>query len=137
MVIPEQSHAPASTGAFFGARTVIRNFADGDIVTSGEYFLTGKDATAQAVTRRLKLFLGEYFLNVSDGTPWFQQILGKTSRDIAAANIKSRILGTTGVVALAAFEFDFDARTRKITVNASIIDENNEALEYAFSEELI
>lgn len=116
---------------------MIRNFADGDIVTSGDHFLTGKDATAQAITRRLKLFMGEYFLNTSDGTPWFQSILGKTSRDIAIASIKERILGTDGVIALSSFDFDFDAKTRVITVNTTIIDENNEALEYAFSEELI
>jgi hypothetical protein len=116
---------------------VIRHFTEGDIVTSGDHFLTGKEATAQAITRRLKLFLGEYFLNISEGTPWFQEILGKSSRDMAAANIKSRILDTDGVVALGAFSFDFDAKTRMITVNASVIDKNNEALEYAFNEEVI
>ncbi|ELY4455915.1 hypothetical protein SMZ63_002480 [Cronobacter sakazakii] len=28
-------------------------------------------------------FLGEYFLDATDGTSWFQSILGKSSRDIA------------------------------------------------------
>ncbi len=115
---------------------MIRNFVGGDIVTSGKHFATGKEATRQAVICHLRLFLGEYFLDAIRGTPWFQSILGKTSRDIAEANIKQRIVSTPGVLGLSRFEITNDAKSRKITVFASLIDINNEQFDFLFDEEL-
>ena len=40
---------------------MIRNFVNGDIVTSGTHFAKGKEATRQAVIRHLRLFLGNTF----------------------------------------------------------------------------
>ncbi|MCC8385329.1 hypothetical protein GPY51_22030 [Photorhabdus laumondii subsp. laumondii] len=116
---------------------MIRNFTDGDIVTHGTQFATSKEATKQAIIRRLRLFLGEYFLNVTEGTPWFQSILGKTSLDIAAASVKERIITAPGVLGLTKFEFKTDMQTRKITIYASLIDINNEQFEFLFNEELV
>lgn len=114
---------------------MIRNFSDGDIVTSGDHFVTGKEETRQACISRLRLFLGEYFLDATDGTPWFQAILGKASRDIAEANIKQRILGTRGVIAINSFEMTSDTRRRKFTVVATLTDINNEQFEFLFEKE--
>jgi hypothetical protein len=119
-----------------GGNSVIRNFTDGDIVTSGDHFVTGKTETQQACICRLRLFLGEYFLDATDGTPWFQSILGKTARDIAEANIKQRILSTRGVMALNTFEMDSDTKKRKFTVSATLTDINNEQFEFLFEKEL-
>lgn len=116
---------------------MIRNFVDGDIVTHGDHFATGKEATRQGIIRRLRLFLGEYFLDSTEGTPWFQNILGKTQADIAAASIKQRILTAPGVVGISRFEFDIDQKSRKITVFASLVDVNNEQFELFFKEEII
>lgn len=115
---------------------MIRNFANGDIVTSGDLFVTGKEETRQACICRLRLFLGEYFLDATDGTPWFQSILGKTSRDIAEANIKQRILSTKGVMALNTFDMDSDTKNRKFTVTATITDINNEQFEFLYEKDL-
>lgn len=116
---------------------MIRNFIDGDIVTSGVHFVRGKTATQQAIIRRLRLFLGEYFLNGTDGTPWFQRILGKNNPDVAEANIKERILNTKGVISISHFEFDFSPKTRVITIHAKILDVNNEQFDFIFREEII
>lgn len=116
---------------------MIRNFQDGDIVTSGDHFLTGKSATQQAILRRLRLFLGEYFLDGTEGTPWFQAILGKVPAAVAEANIKQRIIDTPDVVSLAAFEFSVDVRIRKISIAASIIDINNEQFEFLFNGDVV
>lgn len=128
---------PGIAGAFLWALIMIRNFIDGDIVTHGEHFATGKEATRQGIIRRLRLFLGEYFLNAAEGTPWFQSILGKTQADIAAASIKQRILTAPGVIGLTRFEFNIDQTTRKITIYASLVDINNEQFELLFDEEII
>ncbi|AUH00846.1 hypothetical protein CWC46_14130 [Prodigiosinella confusarubida] len=116
---------------------MIRNFADGDIVTHDEHFVTGKEATRQGIIRRLRLFFSEYFLDATEGTQWFQSVLGKTQTDIAAANIKQRILTSPGVVGITRFEFNIDQPTRKITIYAALMDINNEQFELLFDEEII
>ena len=94
----------------------------GDIVTSGDQFISGVEEIAQTVKTRLRLFLGEYFRDVTDGTPWWESILGKDGTlSSKEAIIKSRILRTDGVVRLVSFSTDFDINTRVYTVNAGIL----------------
>lgn len=115
---------------------MIRHF-NSDIITNGEQFVMGKKETAQIVLHRLRLFLGEFFLDKSVGTPWFQSILGKIPQSVAEINIKRQILSTPTVVSLTEFNFSIDAKTRIITISASLIDINNEQVEVLFSEELV
>ncbi|CUR48502.1 Phage protein [Alloalcanivorax xenomutans] len=115
---------------------MIRAFENGDIVTSGNQFLDGKEATGQGIVHRLRTFLGEYFLDVSDGTPWFQSILGKTPDGIAEAAIKQRILSAPDVVNITAFRFERDGTQRRISVDADVIDVNNEQVRVLLQEDL-
>lgn len=118
---------------------MIRSFEDGDIVTAKHegQFKEGKEATAQGLKHRLRMFLGEYFLDISDGTPWFQSVLGKAPQDIAEVNIKERILSAPDVVGLTGFDFETDSNERSITIKSEVLDVNNEQLQFLFSEELI
>lgn len=94
----------------------------GDIVTSEIQFTTGQDEIAQTCQTRLRLFLGEYFRDITDGTPWFQSILGKgESLDAIEAILRTRIAQTKGVIQLAAFSMDYDLDTRKLAVEASVL----------------
>ncbi|WP_288080604.1 hypothetical protein [Pseudomonas sp.] len=94
----------------------------GDIVTRGEQFIGSREEIAQTVLTRLRLFLGEYFRDIRDGTPWYEQILGKfTSLDAAEAALRNRIANTPGVVRLTSFSTDFDLDTRKYSVTAGIL----------------
>jgi hypothetical protein len=96
--------------------------ADGDITTSGTQFTTGVNEIAQTVATRLRLFLGEYFRDVTDGTPWWESILGKNGTlSSKEAAIKSRIIRTDGVVRLTSFSTDFNINTRVYTVTAGIL----------------
>lgn len=53
------------------------------------------ETVGQAISTRLKLWAGEYFLDVTEGTPYLQDILGKFGNyDL---EIQSRILDTPGV----------------------------------------
>lgn len=65
-------------------------------------FLSNSPATvAQAVQTRLLLWRGEWFLDVTDGTPYMQDILGHgTNYDL---EIQDRILGTTGVLEITSY----------------------------------
>lgn len=94
----------------------------GDIVTSGKQFTDSVEEIAQTVKTRLRLFLGEYFRDVTDGVPWWESILGKEGTlSSKEAIIKSRILRTDGVIRLVSFSTDFDINTRIYTVNAGIL----------------
>ena len=42
----------------------VRRLIDGDIATSGVIWLYDRDAVAQTISTRLKLFLGEYFRDI-------------------------------------------------------------------------
>jgi len=94
----------------------------GDIVTSGRQFTGGVEEVAQTVKTRLRLYLGEYFRDINDGTPWWESILGKEGTlSSKEAAIKNRIVRTDGVVRLVSFSTDFDINTRVYTVNAGIL----------------
>jgi hypothetical protein len=65
-----------------------------------DFWINQPEGVAQKVQTRLLLFLGEWFLDQTVGTPWFQQIIGyntTANRDVA---IRTVILQTNGVVAL-------------------------------------
>ncbi|WP_432783736.1 hypothetical protein QZH45_09750 [Pseudomonas corrugata] len=104
--------------------TVRRLDENGDIVTRGQQFLSGKEEIAQTVLTRLRLFLGEYFRDITDGTPWYEQILGKfTNLSAAEAALRARIANTPGVIRLTSFSADFDITTRRYSVTAGILTE--------------
>lgn len=96
--------------------------SNGDITTSGRQFTTEVEEVAQTVQTRLRLYLGEYFRDVTDGTPWWESILGKQGTlSSKEAIIKNRIVRTEGVTKLIEFKTDFDINTRAYTVTAGIL----------------
>lgn len=84
------------------------------------FLVNTPDAVAQAVRTRLLLLQGEWFLDVTEGTPYATQILGagtQATRDVAVQN---RILGTQGVSAITAYSSSVDPKTRRFSVSATI-----------------
>lgn len=101
--------------------TVRRLESDGDIATSGTQFIAEAKEIAQTIETRLRLFLGEYFRDILDGTPWFEQILGKGQPlEIKEAIIRRRIAQSDGVLSIFKFDTDFDLDTRKYTVSTGV-----------------
>lgn len=101
---------------------------NGDIVTRGVMWNYDKEAVAQNISTRLKLFLGEYFRDITDGVPWFEKengtegILGKGySLAEVESILKNRIARTDGVLKLLEFKIDFNATTRKMIVSAFVL----------------
>lgn len=97
---------------------------NGDIYTSGELFIYDRGCVAQTIQTRLKLFLGEYFRDINDGTPWFQSILGKFQNINAVESIlRNRIIRTAGVVRLISFNLDYDPAdtSRALIVSGSVL----------------
>ena len=105
----------------------------GDIVTRERGFITGREEIAQTIRTRLRLFLGEYFRNVRDGTPWFEQILGKfSSLDTVEAVLRARIVNTPGVIRLSYFRTNFELENRRYGVSGAVITDEGE-VEFEFT----
>lgn len=102
--------------------TVRKLDENGDIVTRGTIFTSGIEEIEQTIRTRLRLFLGEYFRDITDGTPWFEQILGKgTSMSAREAALRNRVVRTPGVVRLTSFSTDFNLDNRKYSVTVGVL----------------
>lgn len=99
---------------------MIRRFENGDIRASGAQFAVRDRAVGQGIKHRLRLFLGEFFLDVGDGTPWFQSILGKAPQGVAEVAVKQRILSAPGVDFIRRFSFTSDREARRITLDVTV-----------------
>lgn len=102
--------------------TVRRLDENGDITTSGQHFISGKEEVAQTISTRLRLFLGEYFRDTNDGTPWFQKILVKGANlSQVDAIIRRRISQTEGVRAITAYDASFNLDDREYKISVSVL----------------
>lgn len=93
-------------------------------------FIQTVDEVAQHIKTRLLLFLGEWFLDVEEGTPWFEQIFIKPA-DVVQVEviIKNRILQTENVKELLTFDLEFNTVTRALSITFScntVYGETNE-----------
>ena len=110
--------------------------ANGDVMFGSGHadYLTGRDAATQRVTSRLRLILGEWFLDIAKGIPWFQvegsdtpPILGgKPNLAYAQALVTDTILGTDGIKSIASLSLEFDGDTRKLSIAAEIITDDDD-----------
>lgn len=78
------------------------------------------DGVAQACVTRLKLWLGEWFIDQTEGTPYQQAVLGKNTAQTVEPAIRSRILETDGVTSIDEFSLSFDPDERKASINTTI-----------------
>ena len=116
---------------------LIRNVQNGDIRTSGVQFVTDTEAIAQGVRARLRMFLGESFIDITKGTPWFQAILGKTPQDIAEVNIKDRVLSSPGVAQIRRFRFEPDLGRRTILLEMVLVGTTGEEFSVNINEAIV
>ena len=80
-----------------------------------DYLVNTPQTVAQAVQTRLNLFLGQWFLNTADGTPWNTAVLGRNAKATADLAIQARVLGTPGVTGIATFASTLLGRVYTIT----------------------
>lgn len=97
--------------------------ANGDIVTSGTQFFTEPEEVAQSVKSRLKLHLGEWFLNINDGVPWFDAILGiGVPIGVKNAILQERVVTGPNVAGITRWDSQFDRTARTLSIQCGIID---------------
>ena len=86
----------------------------------GNFLRNSPDAVAQIVGSRLSLWLGQWFLDTSQGMPWGTKVLGKYTGDTRDASIQSQVLGTPGVLKIAAYSSSLNRDTRGFSWAATI-----------------
>lgn len=88
--------------------------------TGNDFFVNTPAAVAQAVQTRLQLLTGDWFLDVSEGTPWRTKILGKHPQTAYDSLIKARILETQGVQNIVSYSSTLDAGSRALTIAVTL-----------------
>lgn len=98
--------------------------ADGDYTfgQGGRNFLVNSPAAvAQLILTGLELWRGDWFADTSVGMPWRTNVIGKTVKAIYDLAVRNQILNTTGVQAILAYDSQLDERTRKLSVQATVL----------------
>lgn len=96
---------------------------NGDMVFGqgqNNFYVDQKEGVGQLIQTRLRLWYGEWFADTTDGVPYAQDVLGKSSPDVYNEVIKDRILSTTGVSDITAYTSTEDRTTRKLTISVSV-----------------
>lgn len=89
------------------------------VITAGRPELVAdSEAIVQSIRLRLQVFKGEWFLDESEGLPYFQEILVKNPNTAQIRRlIAERIEGTPGVVRLDSLDLRFDRAARVLSVS--------------------
>ena len=74
------------------------------------------ETAAQAVVTRLRLLTGEFFLDLTEGTPYNPAVLGRHTKQSYDYAIRKRVLETEGVTGIEEYESLFDGESRALTV---------------------
>jgi hypothetical protein len=77
-------------------------------------------AVGQVCGTRLRLWLGEWFLDDQEGTPYMEGVLGKHSKAQADVTIQNRVTGTQGLTGFKNYESTLSPVTRKLSVRFDI-----------------
>lgn len=86
-----------------------------------DFLMNSPETVAQAVETYLRLFLGEWYLNVNDGTPWLEGVLGYNSQAEADETLIQTILGIQGVQNLSNWKSTVDPVTRAyVSISATL-----------------
>lgn len=81
----------------------------------------GPEEVKQRILVSLRHYWEEYFLNVPDGIPWYEIILG--SKDLATVEsiIRGKILDVPGVVAIVSIDIRFSSSAeRQVAIDAVV-----------------
>lgn len=100
--------------------------ADNDLdITNNELTLTvDHEAIRQHLLVKFQLFLGEYFLDITAGVPWYQDVLLKNPNFVVVSEVlKGTIVSTQGVIEILSFELDFDAPARVFSLAFTALTE--------------
>lgn len=75
------------------------------------------EAVGEHVRQRLQTYAGEWYLDVTIGVPWLEDILGrKYDPALAEAVVKAEILNTEYISGITGFSISFNKATRGVNI---------------------
>ena len=95
--------------------------ADGDMTFGfgqANMLINSPEAVGQSILTRLRLWQGEWFRNIEDGTPYMTEVLGEHTQQLYDIAIRERIISTQGVLELLAY--GSSVADRALTVRAIV-----------------
>lgn len=109
----------------------INNDGDLEVKNYDLQVVDSLDQTIQELIIRLRFFLGEWFLDIEAGIPYYQDFFVKAPNQIRIESIlKNEILDTPGILELTSFKTEFDDPIRQYSVEfGATADEGNFELE--------
>jgi hypothetical protein len=84
------------------------------------FWIDVPNAPGQAVQTGLMLWLGEWYLDTSQGTPYIQGLLGKHSQAQADATIQNQVVNTQGITDISSYASQFNAQQRTYSAQISV-----------------
>jgi hypothetical protein len=89
--------------------------------SGGQNFLVNSPSmVAQLVYTALMLFLGEWFLDTSAGTPWMTDVIGVGTAATYDTAIRNQILGVPGVKSIITYNSSLEGTT--LTISGVVVD---------------
>lgn len=85
-----------------------------------DFYRDQPEAVAQAVLTRLRLWVGEWFIDTTEGTPYQQAMLGAHKTKTIEPAIRARILGTQDVTSIEELSLTIDPDSRRASIAAVI-----------------
>lgn len=79
------------------------------------------EAVAQVVKTRLLLWLNEWYLDLEEGTPYLEGILGKHDLSTAETVLRSRVLETQDVDRIEDFSLTLNPDTRGLSCSLTLV----------------
>jgi hypothetical protein len=101
--------------------TFLENEEDDWALVEGKLVLVNDArATAQEIEASFEFFLGEWFLDVTKGVPWYQRVMQKNPDINLIRNLfRTVVLKNPAVQTLTDFALNFDKVTRKVSYTFS------------------
>lgn len=93
--------------------------AAGDLRREGGRFVR-VDSTAERLQTRLRILLGEWFLDRRAGVPYLEQVIGRANIGHVRQILRTRILATEGVRTLDRLDLVLDRQSRVLTVTFAV-----------------
>ena len=81
-----------------------------------DFYIDQPEGVAQSVLTRLQLWQGQWFYDVTEGTPWEFQVLGERTQNTRDLAIRARVIDTTGVAGITEYYSIINRQTRSYAV---------------------
>jgi hypothetical protein len=85
-----------------------------------DFYNNVPNAVGQAVETGLMLWLGEWYLDNTLGTPYIQGVFGKHSQSTADGTIQNQVINTQGVIDISSYQSTLNDVTRAFSVRMTI-----------------